>query len=439
MDESRTKESRKAAAAPKNIFKNKIRRHLPVGKGPYTVGCVDFMNDHTEEGVFFRLFYPTKKSDIYKRDRQWPLWLPRKQYGHGYVYFLGRNIKTFGKFFNWYVGDVYVPALSQAPVLKMDNMKYPVIILSHGLGGNRTTYSTLCCELASHGFVVAAIEHSDGSASMALRLKEFFNNNINNNNTEDSTDSHSSPESPASAFTPPSPDTPQRHRLQHLNTFNEDWKPFEKVEDIFDFKYRNGQIYHRSEECSKVLDLLIAMDQGELIHNVFGVMFDTSQFKNCLDLSKASVIGHSFGGSTCLCTLATDKRFKTGVVVDGWMHPLDEQVYKNVTQPVLMINYETFQWLANVKQMSRFVTKTMITVRGTCHQSISDFQFIANPVIARIMRVRHSLTPKLAFGTSAKGMLGYLRKHLGLPGDQHSDIFDGDHDLVINGTNLKLS
>ena len=46
--------------------------------------------------------------------------------------------------------------------------KFPVMVFSHGLGGMRTTYSYICADIASHGWCVAAIEHRDGSASMAL-------------------------------------------------------------------------------------------------------------------------------------------------------------------------------------------------------------------------------------------------------------------------------
>lgn len=55
-------------------------------------------------------------------------------------------------------GDVYVPALWQALLLK-SNTPYPVLVFSHGLGGNRTSNTSFCVELASQGFVVAAIEH----------------------------------------------------------------------------------------------------------------------------------------------------------------------------------------------------------------------------------------------------------------------------------------
>lgn len=46
--------------------------------------------------------------------------------------------------------------------------QFPVMVFSHGLGGMRTTYSYICADIASHGWVVAAIEHRDGSASLAL-------------------------------------------------------------------------------------------------------------------------------------------------------------------------------------------------------------------------------------------------------------------------------
>lgn len=48
-----------------------------------------------------------------------------------------------------------------------NNTPFPVILFSHGLGGNRHVYVVLCLELASQGYVVVALEHTDGSASAA--------------------------------------------------------------------------------------------------------------------------------------------------------------------------------------------------------------------------------------------------------------------------------
>ena len=50
-----------------------------------------------------------------------------------------------------------IPALYGAPVKTSSPL--PVIMFSHGGAGMRTTYSATCCDLASHGYLVAAIEH----------------------------------------------------------------------------------------------------------------------------------------------------------------------------------------------------------------------------------------------------------------------------------------
>jgi len=43
----------------------------------------------------------------------------------------------------------------------------PLVVFSHGLGGCAEMYTGLCASLASHGFVVCAIEHRDGSGCFA--------------------------------------------------------------------------------------------------------------------------------------------------------------------------------------------------------------------------------------------------------------------------------
>ena len=43
------------------------KKHLPVGTGEHTVGCVDLMTGHSEEGSFIRLYYPTFPANVLVR------------------------------------------------------------------------------------------------------------------------------------------------------------------------------------------------------------------------------------------------------------------------------------------------------------------------------------------------------------------------------------
>ena len=58
-----------------------------------------------------------------------------------------------------------LPVSTGGPV--KDGAKMPLIVFSHGLAGHRNMYAVLCSALASQGYIVAAMEHRDGSASCA--------------------------------------------------------------------------------------------------------------------------------------------------------------------------------------------------------------------------------------------------------------------------------
>lgn len=51
---------------------------------------------------------------------------------------------------------------------------FPVIVYSHGLGAMRTVYSGICCDLASHGYVVASVEHKLVKSNIILCTVKLF-------------------------------------------------------------------------------------------------------------------------------------------------------------------------------------------------------------------------------------------------------------------------
>ena len=59
-----------------------------------------------------------------------------------------------------------IPVHSNADILEptTKSKRWPVMIFSHGLGGSRNAYSHICGSLASHGIVVVAPDHRDGSS-----------------------------------------------------------------------------------------------------------------------------------------------------------------------------------------------------------------------------------------------------------------------------------
>lgn len=64
------------------------------------------------------------------------------------------------------LADLYLPSAGDLPA--------PLVVISHGLGSNRTTFRYLAEHLASHGMAVAAIEHPATNSSTFDRVLEGF-------------------------------------------------------------------------------------------------------------------------------------------------------------------------------------------------------------------------------------------------------------------------
>uniref|UniRef100_A0A4X1V305 Platelet-activating factor acetylhydrolase n=2 Tax=Sus scrofa TaxID=9823 RepID=A0A4X1V305_PIG len=239
---------------------------IPRGNGSYSVGCTDLMFDYTQKGTFLRLYYPSQDGDPSDT-----LWIPDKEYFWGLSKFLGTHW-LLGKILSLFFGSMTTPAAWNSPLRTGE--KYPLIIFSHGLGAFRTIYSAIGTDLASYGFIVAAVEHRDGSASATYFFKDQSAAEIRNKT------------------------------WLYLRTLG-------KGEE--EFPLRNEQVRQRAEECSQALSMILDMDRGKSVKNVLDLEFDVEQLKDSIDRDKIAVMGHSFGGATVLQTLSEDQRFRGSV------------------------------------------------------------------------------------------------------------------------------
>ncbi|KAM4757980.1 platelet-activating factor acetylhydrolase 2, cytoplasmic isoform 2-T3 [Cyanocitta cristata] len=285
---------------------------LPAGQGPHQVGCTDVMVGHTRQGLFLRLFYPC----LPRAGATEPLWIPRSEYCGGLAdVTLGR--RWCSALLSIAIGSCKVPVSWKGP-FKPCSRGYPLIIFSHGLGAFRTLYSSVCTELASWGFVVAALEHRDHSAATTYFCM-------------------------AEAGT-------------------EEWIPFQRVpQGQKEFYFRNKQVHQRAQECVRALRLFQGIAGGRSVPNILHQDWDLSVLKDSLDLTKVAVMGHSFGGVTAVLALVKEPSFRCAVALDAWMFPLENVLYPEVPKPVLFINTEKFQTPESVAKMKRLSSRNSQT------------------------------------------------------------------------------
>ena len=329
--------------------------------------------------------------------------------------------------------------------------KFPLILFSHGLCGTRTTYSSLCGEFASYGFVVCAVEHRDGSGP-----RTFVN--------------HS--------------DYGEGSRLEREKKGFVDHTPHEKKKkyDVVDYiwpksnpydtnpqndkgvdrELRNAQLALRLAELEEAYESLTHLCQGdgeEFIHmrnmrkrgyvgsssrGLEGI--DWKSWRDRFNLEHVTMIGHSFGAATTVEVLRSGDRFKfvrQGIIYDIWgaavSPPADEPQHR-IHTPLLGINSEAFMyWASNFDAALSFVKEAassqaapspqhhapgpgpgpgpspptnsklswLLTVRGTVHVSQSDLSILYPRLCSALLKA--TADPKRALDLNIDASLEFLR------------------------------
>lgn len=145
------------------------------------------------------------------------------------------------------------------------------MIFSHGLGGSRNAYSHLVGSIASHGVIVIAPEHRDGSAPISYIRDVPSNNSISEK-----------------ASAKRSKRTVDYTRVSHT--------PSPEVEAS-----RNAQLKVRLWELGAIHESLLQLDLGKDLNNLNTSSSSLSVFKGLMDVhtpGKIAFAGHSFGAAT---------------------------------------------------------------------------------------------------------------------------------------------
>ncbi|KAI4117570.1 MAG: hypothetical protein LQ338_007524 [Usnochroma carphineum] len=261
---------------------------FPPYTGPFKVGSTDVeiptaelpspspAPDPSISTVSFRIFYPSESPAKHAKPVYW-LPDPQQEYLGAYVRFLGAShrLSAFLRFmqsaknlpFIRILAYTTIPAIQNAKLLQAPTktQRWPVMVFSHGLGGTKNAYSHLLGSLSSHGVVVIAPDHRDGSAPLS-RVRE----------------------KPGSA-----------PRYVDYKSISHSQSP--EVEQA-----RDEQLKIRLWELGLIHEALLKIDRGEPLSNVVseesaGTTGPLAMFSSSLDVHTPGSIswsGHSFGAAS---------------------------------------------------------------------------------------------------------------------------------------------
>lgn len=474
------KSDRKPRPAGRSIRdKLPLYGHLPRYSGPYTVGVIDLeipvreprsfshiKRDHRHqlvlETVLFTIYYPAhldapfddRAREAGKKHKLRPTWItrPRHETAEGYAKFASLPVWPTMAFFLSTSLLTKLPAYRNAqlaehwpesnnenhirgkqegragPVPEAGPAKpcFPLILFSHGLGGTRTAYSSICGEFASHGFIVCAVEHRDGSGPRTI-VNYPPGDSLRRVNSE------------ASAK--------QKHGDSTARN-----KPYSKVDFIFpqsdkfdttpghevDAELREAQIKLRCAEIDEAYHVMTKIcsghgeefkDQNLRVKGTVGASsmgldgVDFTQWKYRFHCDRVTMIGHSFGSATTVEMLRQSKDYNyitQGIVYDIWGSPVQEATEEHhISAPLLGINSEAFMyWDTNFRVAKSLIEESrdaghpawLMTCRGTVHISQSDF-CILYPRIAEVV-MKMTMDPVRAIDVNIDASLDFLSRTL---------------------------
>lgn len=238
-----------------------------------------------------------------------------------------------------------VQATKNAPVID-DGKALDVIVFSHGLAGFGTCNANFAVELARRGFIVACVEHRDGSAVAYKRVVKSDG---------------------------------WRRRCRRV-----EWSMY--VPNGGKFECRREQTTERVAEIVAAARCVDEINEGTFRPNLrdFGANTSTrvlSSLRQRLNVDSKTLCGFSFGGGAAVTASADVKDFKRVVALDAWLEYMtDEKMLSRACKlPTLSVISE--KWGANAKTNNAFHLKRgkkqfyEIEIPNSRHHDFSDVSF----------------------------------------------------------------
>ncbi|TVY51399.1 Platelet-activating factor acetylhydrolase [Lachnellula cervina] len=453
-----------------------LRTPLPYYSGPYSVGMLDIevpvreprhfseiKREHAHllklETVLFSVFYPSGfgsgQGESPEGQKKWsrPTWLPRPRIdvAKGYGKFAGLppwiSVPWFGAttaftklpaFRNAKLAEHWPPnqnsheagyetknTAGTPPPGEPEKPIFPHIIFSHGLGGTRTTYSSVCGEFASYGFIVIALEHRDGSGP-----RTFVNLPRRKNSRQEPGERKVdlSSEARGKGYA----------RMDYVFPQHNPKDTMPGNERGVDSELRGAQIQLRLAEIEEAYHVMRLLHSGRgaevaaasLRRQQDGAIGGSSRglkgvdweaWKGRFHLQQVTMVGHSFGAATTVEVLRHRDRFGyigQGIIYDIWGAAIQarEDCEHRIASPLLGINSEAFMyWPDNFQSIMSLCREAkdnhalcwLMTVRGSVHISQSDFS-ILYPRIASLL-LKMTVNPHRAIDLNVNASLEFLK------------------------------
>jgi dienelactone hydrolase len=217
----------------------------------------------------------------------------------------------------------------EAPLLP-GTERFPVLLFSHGWSGFRQQNTYQVEELASHGYVIVAVQHTYGSMATVF---------------------------PDGQVAPLNPDA----------------LPTGLSGEAYQ-KAANRLVTQWAQDLSFVLDTLEGLNAKD----------PSGRFTGRLDMENVGAFGHSTGGGAVIEFCSREPRCKAGLTMDAYMIPVSLSIVNQgaLSQPFLFMFSERWPTERNTSLFNHLYTQLstpayQITLPGTDHYDFTDMPMLS--------------------------------------------------------------